>query len=238
MKLIGTAGWGLPRAEQTHFPGNGSPLQRYAARFSVAEVNSSFHRSHRPTTWTRWHDSVPQSFRFSVKVPKTITHTHSLKDADELVAEFLSQASLLRSKLRCLLVQLAPSLAFDRIVAGSFFGKLRELTPAPIACEPRHASWFEAGPGRVVQELSNRAGRAGPGARARGSGPGAVGGVSVTTGFMVPRKCITQLTQQNSCTRLLRACKRTAGLGEKCGSFLITRPWEPRPGTHSTSVSY
>lgn len=149
--LIGTAGWSLPCAEQEQFPGTGSHLERYAARFPVVEINSSFHRSHRAATWIRWRDSVPERFRFSVKMPKMITHTHQLRDADELVAGFLEEAGALGSKLGCLLVQLPPKLSFDRAVAGEFFASLRAKTSLPIACEPRHASWFEEAPDRLLE---------------------------------------------------------------------------------------
>ena len=141
--LIGTAGWSLPRAEQEHFAGTGSHLERYAAQFPVVEINSSFHRSHRAATWLRWRDSVPGSFRFSVKMPKTITHTQKLHDTDELVGAFLAEAGALGDKLACVLVQLPPSLVFDAAVARKFFEKLRQRTHLLIACEPRHETWFE-----------------------------------------------------------------------------------------------
>jgi uncharacterized protein YecE (DUF72 family) len=140
--LIGTAGWSLPRAEQSHFPEGASHLERYAARFAAVEINSSFHRSHKPAIWARWRDAVPETFRFSVKMPKTVTHTARLAGADELVATFLEEASRLGSKLACILVQLPPSLAFDGRVAAEFFEKLRERTAVSVACEPRHVSWF------------------------------------------------------------------------------------------------
>ncbi|MDQ6626366.1 MAG: DUF72 domain-containing protein, partial [Verrucomicrobiota bacterium] len=102
--LIGTAGWSLPRAEQEHFAGTGSHLERYAARFPVAEINSSFHRSHRVATWARWRNSVPGGFRFSVKVPKTVTHKCALQDADQLVDAFLAEIAPLGETVGCLLV--------------------------------------------------------------------------------------------------------------------------------------
>jgi uncharacterized protein YecE (DUF72 family) len=40
-------------------------LERYATRFSAAEINSTFHRSHKPQTLTRWAASVPDDFRFA-----------------------------------------------------------------------------------------------------------------------------------------------------------------------------
>jgi uncharacterized protein YecE (DUF72 family) len=73
--FIGCAGWSLGREYWPQFPAEGTHLQRYAARFNGAEINSSFYRPHRRQTYERWADSVPEGFRFSVKVPKqTVRH--------------------------------------------------------------------------------------------------------------------------------------------------------------------
>ena len=95
------------------FPADGSGLERYAAIFSCAEINSSFHRVHRTSTREKWRDSVPEGFRFAVKLPKTVTHQARLVGADLLVEAFLAEAGLLGSRLGVLLVQLPPSLALD-----------------------------------------------------------------------------------------------------------------------------
>lgn len=142
--LVGTAGWSLPAEWQGGFPAEGTHLQRYAARFGVAEINSSFHRSHRAATWAKWAESVPAEFRFSAKLPKTITHTARLVDADEPLTRFLDEAAGLGKRLACLLVQLPPSLEFDAGVAKAFFAAFRGRTSLLAACEPRHASWFGA----------------------------------------------------------------------------------------------
>lgn len=139
---IGTAGWSIAREAAASFPTDGSSLERYSARFPCVEVNSSFHRPHRPSTWERWRDSVPADFRFSVKLPKTVTHLARLADAGEALAPFLAEASLLQEKLGVLLVQLPPSLALAREVAVPFFTDLAARSPAAVAVEPRHASWF------------------------------------------------------------------------------------------------
>ena len=151
---VGTAGWSLPRAEQEQFPGAGSHLERYATRFRVVEINSSFHRSHRAATWMRWRDSVPEGFRFSVKMPTSITHTQKLRDADALVGAFLTEAGVLSEKLACVLVQLPPSLAFDAAMAAEFFTTLRARTSLCVACEPRHESWFDAEADRLLQSYN------------------------------------------------------------------------------------
>ncbi len=81
-------------------------------------------------------------FRFSVKLPKTITHVRKLRDCEPLLDKFMAQAGALGSKLGCLLVQLPPSLALDLPSADRFLQALRERWGGDISAEPRHASWF------------------------------------------------------------------------------------------------
>ena len=142
---IGCAGWSLSSPVQHLFPSNGSHLQRYAARFRATEINSSFYRPHLPATYVRWAASVPAEFRFSVKLPKAITHEQHLVAADTLLEVFLSEATGLGEKLGCLLVQLPPKLAYDATIAESFFSDLRAQHAGPVALEPRHPSWFTGG---------------------------------------------------------------------------------------------
>jgi uncharacterized protein YecE (DUF72 family) len=151
--LIGTAGWSLPRAEQNHFPPSGSHLERYASRFPAVEINSSFHRSHKPVIWARWRDAVPASFRFSVKVPKALTHTARLEVTRDSIAAFIDEVSVLETKLGCLLVQLPPSLAFDAAIAERFFKNLKATTAVAIACEPRNESWFADDADTLLRDL-------------------------------------------------------------------------------------
>jgi uncharacterized protein YecE (DUF72 family) len=129
---------------QVEFPAEGSHLARYASRYPAVEINSSFYRPHRPSTWARWAAETPPDFRFSAKLPRTITHQLRLAGADAELDAFLSQAGAMGDKLAVLLVQLPPSLAFDPAVAAPFFAGLRVRTSASVACEPRHPTWFEA----------------------------------------------------------------------------------------------
>lgn len=143
---IGTAGWATPRAVAGEFPAEGSVLQRYAARFDCAEINTTFYRPHRPDTYARWRDSVPAGFRFAVKLRKTITHEARLADCAAALAAFVEEVSMLGDRLGPMLVQLPPSLAFDPAAARAFFADLRAVWSGQVAFEPRHASWFEAEP--------------------------------------------------------------------------------------------
>jgi uncharacterized protein YecE (DUF72 family) len=140
--LVGCAGWALPREHRRCFPAGDSNLARYAARLNATEINSSFYRPHLPQTYAKWAASVPAAFRFSVKVPQEITHDLRLIGAGPALDAFLSAASQLRGKLGCLLLQMPPSLEFDRRSAGRFLRMLRKRHGGAIAAEPRHASWF------------------------------------------------------------------------------------------------
>jgi uncharacterized protein YecE (DUF72 family) len=143
---IGTAGWSIPTAFAGDFPADGSHLERYAQVFPAVEINSSFHRPRRRTTYERWAASVPRGFRFSVKIPKTISHTARFVDCANRVDAFLAEAGGLGDKLDVLLLQLPPSFAYDEAtVAGFLKGFRRRLSSAVrIACEPRHVSWSAA----------------------------------------------------------------------------------------------
>jgi uncharacterized protein YecE (DUF72 family) len=150
---IGTAGWSIPRDAARQFPQEGTSLQRYAARLRVAEINSSFHRPHRTSTWERWRDSVPNEFRFSVKLPKLVTHQLKLVGTSDALGDFVRQVELLGDKLAVLLVQLPPKLVFEGAVDRAFFRDLAARTDAAIACEPRHATWFDADADALLEEL-------------------------------------------------------------------------------------
>ena len=140
---IGTAGWSVPRAQADRVGVEGTHLHRYSRVMSCVEINSSFYRSHRPATYERWAASTPSMFRFSVKVPRTITHERKLRDAEPLFDRFLQETSALGEKRGPLLVQLPPSLAFDSDIVDTFFASVRAHHDGAVVCEPRHATWFD-----------------------------------------------------------------------------------------------
>jgi uncharacterized protein YecE (DUF72 family) len=139
---LGCAGWSLARDVQPAFAPEGSHLQRYASRLNAVEINSSFYRPHSRATYERWAAAVAPDFRFSVKLPRAVTHDSRLVDTEPLLDAFLAQATGLGDRLGCLLVQLPPSLGFQPATAAPFFHALRQRHGGALALEPRHASWF------------------------------------------------------------------------------------------------
>jgi uncharacterized protein YecE (DUF72 family) len=150
---IGTAGWTISREVREQFPDTGSGLERYAARFNAAEINTSFYRAHRPDTWARWAASVPADFRFAVKLPKAITHVARLVDCSGALREFADQITGLGERRGPILAQLPPSLAFDARVARTFLAALRRTFGGTAVIEPRHPSWFDPAPDALLAEL-------------------------------------------------------------------------------------
>ncbi|WP_229751357.1 DUF72 domain-containing protein [Undibacterium terreum] len=159
---LGCAGWSVPRhlpdqamgefpvllpfqqqlQHQQHAEKDKTHLQRYASFFSAVEINTSFYRAHMPATYDRWRLSVPADFRFSVKLPRRITHFLRLENCDSELRSFIKEVGYLREKLGCLLIQLPPSLKFERRVAQQFFASLKQQTEVALALEPRHPTWF------------------------------------------------------------------------------------------------
>ena len=98
-------------------------------------------------------DCNPPGFRFAVKVPRTITHESKLAQAAPLLDAFLTEVSGLGTRQGVLLVQLPPSLRFDRPVASRFFADLRARHAGAVVCEPRHPTWFEPEAGNLLRAM-------------------------------------------------------------------------------------
>jgi uncharacterized protein YecE (DUF72 family) len=151
---IGTAGWGIPKIHAQYFVPEGSHLVRYGRKLNCAEINSCFYREHKTETYRKWAASVPEDFRFSVKAPRAVTHEGELRvQGQEALQRFLHQTSALGEKRGPVLLQVPPSLVFDKAATLSFFGMFRELYDGPAVLEPRHVSWFGAEPDSMLRDF-------------------------------------------------------------------------------------
>ena len=153
LNRIGTAGWSIPKQYVRDFSLIGTHLERYSQIFSCTEINSTFYRSHRSSTWARWVESVPEGFLFSVKAPKAITHDANLMCGSEPLKVFLAEVKILGAKLGPILFQLPPKAAFNSTAAEAFFNRLREQHRGPSVLEPRHPSWFTPQAAHLLQKF-------------------------------------------------------------------------------------
>jgi uncharacterized protein YecE (DUF72 family) len=169
---IGTAGWSIRAEHRDAFPAGVSQLERYAARFNAVEINSSFYKLHRRATYERWARTVGGDFRFSVKLPKTISHARSAGGLEPEIARFTDEVTGLGDKLGIVLIQFPPSLAYDKASAVRLFSALAEVLPCRLACEPRHLSWFEDAPDAMLDRFEVARVAADPAISPRASRPG------------------------------------------------------------------
>ena len=141
LPTIATAGWSIPKKNADQFAEEGSALTRYASIFDGVEINSTFYRRHRPSTFARWVDAVPDAFLFSVKLPKEVTHERAMRDIAAPFQTFLGDIAPLDKKRGPLLCQLPPSLAFNAEVLAPAFKIMRDADDGPVVVEARHASF-------------------------------------------------------------------------------------------------
>jgi uncharacterized protein YecE (DUF72 family) len=150
---IGCAGWAIRKTHAALFPSTGSHLARYARRFNAVEINSSFYRPHRRSTYERWAATVPDDFAFAVKAPRQITHEMRLVQSGAVLDAFLAEISGLGEKLGPILFQLPPKLAFELRLARAFFTDLRSRFHRAVVCEPKHRDWFTPAAEDLLREF-------------------------------------------------------------------------------------
>jgi len=145
--LIGTSGYSYPWNE-----GGSEPLQWYVRQgFNSVEINGTFYRFPRRMQAKAW-ARVPQAFKFSVKVHRSITHLYKLgPNALAATDRFLKALQPLLFKLEFLLFQLPPSIRYE----ARMLHRLGELVAlhrlaGRAVVEFRHPSWWEHA--REVQE--------------------------------------------------------------------------------------
>jgi uncharacterized protein YecE (DUF72 family) len=139
--FIGTAGWSIPPNAKDKFQFEGTHLEKYAHVFNAVEINSAFYREHKPETYERWAASVPENFKFSIKLLRYFTQEKRLKDTSGKLNEVIDGMARLGPKLGALLVQLPPSLFFVDRDTEKFLTALRKAYSGTIVWEPRHPTW-------------------------------------------------------------------------------------------------
>lgn len=108
---IGTSGWIYGHWKGPFYP-EGLPqsewLEHYQEHFATAEINNSFYNLPERKTFENWRVRTADDFIFSVKANRYITHMKKLKDPEEPVGRFFSEAAGLGEKMGPVLFQLPP----------------------------------------------------------------------------------------------------------------------------------
>jgi uncharacterized protein YecE (DUF72 family) len=139
---IGTSGWSYDHWQGVLYPPDTPVRDRldyYIKRFQTVELNSSFYRWPKQTTFANWEHRLPDGFLLTVKAPRGLTHAKKLYQPEVWMERIKPCWHELKQKRAVFLVQLAPQQAcdYDRL---AYF--LEQVPPwMRVAVEFRHPSW-------------------------------------------------------------------------------------------------
>jgi len=140
--LVGTSGFSYKEWLGRFYPEKlpaAEMLRYYAQHFATVEINNTFYRMPAESMLESWAQQAPESFTFTLKAPRRITHDKRLREIESDVAEFVRRAGVLGNKLGVLLFQLPPNLKKDLVRLQN----LLTLVPKGrrAALEFRNDSW-------------------------------------------------------------------------------------------------
>jgi uncharacterized protein YecE (DUF72 family) len=139
---VGTSGWQYRDWKGRFYPDDLPQrewLPYFSERFPCVEINNTFYMLPKGETFEKWRTGSADGFVFAVKASRYITHIRRLREADESVGRFWTNARRLGSKLGPVLFQLPPNFPADVPRLEAFLGLLPD--PMRAAFEFRHASW-------------------------------------------------------------------------------------------------
>ncbi|NUU19762.1 DUF72 domain-containing protein [Cellulomonas humilata] len=139
---IGTSGWSYDHWEDVLYP-PGLPswerLGRYVREFDTVELNASFYRWPRDTTFAGWRRRLPDGFGMSVKASRGLTHAKRLYAPEGWSERMARSWHQLGDRREVLLVQLRPDHPRDDARLDWFLGSVPDWVR--VAVELRHPSW-------------------------------------------------------------------------------------------------
>jgi uncharacterized protein YecE (DUF72 family) len=116
-------------------------LSHYSQTFDLVEVDSTFYATPPESTVKRWAEQTPDSFRFTLKLPRTLTHEDRLRRGRKTLQDFCERARVLGPKLAAVLIQLPPSFSPREFpILERFLPHLPQ--DLPFAIEFRDKAWL------------------------------------------------------------------------------------------------
>lgn len=126
-------------------------LTAYSERFNSVEINNTFYRIPREANMVEWASNVPDDFLFSIKVPRSISHSSGLEPDQGRLEAFLSRIQLLGEKAGPLLIQFPPGFKPENIdQLSSFLDRLPLVYK--YAVEFRHKGWFNEATFKLLRD--------------------------------------------------------------------------------------
>jgi uncharacterized protein YecE (DUF72 family) len=139
---IGTSGWSYNHWAGVLYPPNlptARRLRHYVEEFDTVELNASFYRWPKESTFGGWREQLPDGFAMSVKAHRGLTHYRRLRSPEPWIDRIQHCWQLLGDRAGAVLVQLHPEQVRDDSRLDYFLASM----PAGIrmAVELRHPSW-------------------------------------------------------------------------------------------------
>ena len=139
---VGTSGWSYDHWTDVLYP-PGLPsarrLSRYVEEFDTVELNASFYRWPKDSTFAGWRAQLPPGFTMSVKAHRGLTHYRRLASPEPWIERFEHCWQLLGDRHGVLLVQLHPEQRRDDARLDGFLASVPKTIR--VAMELRHPSW-------------------------------------------------------------------------------------------------
>lgn len=142
---IGTSGWSYRHWLDCFYRDTPQKcwLRFYADHFDAVEINGTFYRLQRPSTFEKWRDETPETFRFAMKANHYLTHNKKLKDPENPVLTEKRHTEALNGKLAAVLWQLPRRFKKNLPRLDGFIDALKLWPETRHVIEFRHASWFD-----------------------------------------------------------------------------------------------
>jgi uncharacterized protein YecE (DUF72 family) len=142
---IGTSGWSYDHWAGVLYPPKlaaARRLRHYIEEFDTVELNASFYRWPKDSTFSAWQQQLPDGFAMSVKAHRGLTHYRRLGSPEPWIERFERCWHLLGDRRGVLLVQVHPELQRDKSTQARLDSFL-DGVPAwiRVAVELRHPSW-------------------------------------------------------------------------------------------------
>ena len=91
----------------------------YCDHFNTLELNVTFYKFPTEKSLSKWYNTSPADFKFSVKAPRLITHYKKFNDCEILLKDFYNSIHTgLQEKLGCVLFQLPPQFIYSPEMLG------------------------------------------------------------------------------------------------------------------------
>ncbi len=152
--FIGCSGFHYKHWKNVFYP-EGLPQTKwfdfYCRHFNTLELNVTFYRFPQLSFLQTWHQKSPDSFRFSVKAPRAITHYKKFNGVTNLISSFYDTINNgLQQKLGPVLFQMPPNFHYDEEKLNRIIKNLDRAFSNVL--EFRDASWWRDDVYKILAE--------------------------------------------------------------------------------------